>query len=90
MTLNRRYRHFRRYRRIVEVLLRHGFGYFIESMDLEHLVPFGAGCFRDPREVRSRGARVRAAMEELGPTFIKFGQLLMPGPTSFPPTLSVN
>lgn len=81
---NRRYRHFRRYRRIVEVLLKHGFGYFVESVDLQHLAPFRRRVPSDPREGGSRGARVRAAMEELGPTFIKLGQLLSTRPDFVP------
>lgn len=84
ITFNRRYRHFRRYRQVVEVLLRHGFGYFVERMDLQHLVPFGRRVLSHPHENRSRGARVRAVLEELGPTFIKLGQLLSARPDFVP------
>src|SRR5690606_4854063 len=35
----RRYKHLKRYREIVEVFLRHGFGYTAERLDLVHLIP---------------------------------------------------
>ena len=82
-SLNRRYRYFRRYRRIVEVLITHGFGYFVELMDLQHLVPFRHRVL-SYTAARTRGARMRAAMEELGPTFIKLGQLLSARPHLVP------
>lgn len=74
----------RRYRRIVEVLLRHGFGYVVENMDLQHLAPFRRHVAPEEAERRPRGARVRAALEELGPTFIKLGQLLSSRPDFVP------
>ncbi len=70
----------RRYREISNVLLRHGFGYFLER--------FGIRPFRSLRErlfgpnlkeqllALSEAERLRLALEELGPTFIKFGQIL--------------
>ncbi|REJ35182.1 MAG: ABC transporter [Bacillota bacterium] len=84
MLWSRRYRHLRRYRQIVEVLLRHGFGWFVENVDLLHLAPFRRRGPADDHEPRTRGARMRAAMEELGPTFIKLGQLLSSRPDFVP------
>jgi len=82
--LQRRYRHLRRYRRIAEVLLRHGFGYIVESMELQHLVPLRRRIQGEEPEHRPRGARLRAALEELGPTFIKLGQMLSARPDILP------
>src|SRR5690606_17020187 len=82
--LQRRYRHLRRYRRIAEVLLRHGFGYIVESMELQHLVPLRRRIQGEEPEHRPRGARLRAALEELGPTFIKLGQMLSARPDLLP------
>ncbi|MBO8141438.1 MAG: AarF/ABC1/UbiB kinase family protein [Firmicutes bacterium] len=80
----RRYRHLRRYRQIAEVLLRHGFGYAVEQLDLHHLVPFRRRLVPPPDSGRTRGARLRAAVEELGTTFIKLGQLLSTRPDVVP------
>ena len=71
-------KHFRRYRQIVEVFLRHGFGYTVERLDLGHLIPMWRR-FRRVQEGRATGlpaVRLRSAFEELGATFIKLGQLL--------------
>ncbi|HEY8531681.1 MAG TPA: AarF/UbiB family protein, partial [Limnochorda sp.] len=76
--VNRRYRQLRRYREIVEVFLRHGFGYLIEQLDLHHILPLRRRVLpvERPQRPTSRGARLRQALEELGPTFVKLGQLL--------------
>lgn len=40
------------------------------------LAPYRLACLLRPRSTASRYARLRLAMEELGPIYIKFGQLL--------------
>lgn len=75
----RRYRHIRRYRRIVEILLKHGFGALIGQLNLGRRIPFYRWLRRrrEPKKAPlSFGERLKNALEELGPTFIKFGQLL--------------
>lgn len=75
---NRRIQHYRRYRQIVEALIRHGFGYLIEQLELRHFLPFRHRLFRQSEALKARslGARIRLVMEELGPTFVKLGQAL--------------
>ena len=63
-----------RRRRIAGVLARRGWGYLLEATGLEHLVAL-------ERQVQAQRhvtapERLRLALEELGPTFIKVGQLL--------------
>src|SRR5918996_1223835 len=68
---------------IAQVAVRHGFGYFFERHRLTDLLPWGD---RVPAlEDRSqRGVRVREMLDELGPTFVKFGQLLSMRPDVVP------
>jgi ubiquinone biosynthesis protein len=70
----------RRYTEIVTVLVKYG---FVDVVDALHLRPYlTAGrqvlavFGHDGRPEASRAVRLRLALEELGPTFIKFGQAL--------------
>jgi ubiquinone biosynthesis protein len=74
---------------IVQVAVRHGFGYFFERHRLTDLLPRGA---RDESVVESgdRGRHLREMFEELGPTFVKFGQLLSMRPDIIPPDVVVE
>lgn len=77
--LDKQYAYVKRYNAIVKVLVRHGFGYLVDR--------FGHRPFYSIREkitgpvaerlrLLSEAERLRLAFEELGPTFIKFGQIL--------------
>lgn len=71
-----RIRHSGRYREIAMALGRHGFGYLAEEIGLTRL--FAAPhrwIFKTEPESLTLAERIRLVMEELGPTFIKLGQL---------------
>ncbi len=74
--VNRRYQHLRRYRQILEAFLRHGFGYLLQQADLFYLLPWRRRLFKVERRQPSIGRGLREVFEELGPTFIKLGQML--------------
>jgi ubiquinone biosynthesis protein len=66
-----------RERQIAEVLVRCGLSYLADVVGLERLVSHAqrlAG--RAPAEVHTPPEKLRSALEQLGPTFIKLGQLL--------------
>ncbi|MEK7851466.1 MAG: AarF/UbiB family protein, partial [Deltaproteobacteria bacterium] len=71
------YKNIQRMRHIVAVFIKHGLYSVVERMNLHRIVPF-------TRRFRKKGIeeeltlpeRIRLAFEELGPTFIKLGQLL--------------
>jgi ubiquinone biosynthesis protein len=68
------YRRFRRYRQIINVLVKHGFSGLLELLRLRRI-----SARRRPLPadlVSPRAKRLRLALEELGPTFIKAGQIL--------------
>jgi len=70
---------------IAQVAVRHGFGYFFHRNRLTDLVP---GNGHGPGEVPSeRGRHLRELLDELGPTFVKFGQLLSMRPDVLPPDI---
>jgi ubiquinone biosynthesis protein len=74
-----------RAKEIVAVLARHGFSEFIDQLDL----PAGIRdrLVRAPLHERNIWVRVRLALEDLGPTFVKFGQLMSMRPDAFPAAL---
>jgi ubiquinone biosynthesis protein len=72
---------------IAQVAVRHGFGYFFERHKLTDLLPWGADRSLDLEDRSARGARLRELLDELGPTFVKFGQLLSTRPDVVPPDI---
>lgn len=77
--VGRTYRHLNRYREVVGVLVKHGLGDLLHTVRLDRAVSLGPRSFlrrRPVREPSERPARVRLALEELGPAFIKAGQYL--------------
>jgi ubiquinone biosynthesis protein len=78
LQLQKRYKHFRRYREIANVLAKHGFGYLFDSLGLAEFIPPGRISVPEEADVprETKAVRLRLVLEELGPTFIKLGQML--------------
>jgi ubiquinone biosynthesis protein len=79
-----------RLRHIAQVLTRHGFGYIVAQINLTRFVPVWMlrrkGAQRPVVEEASAvGRRLTAVCAELGPTFIKLGQLVSTRPDIVPP-----
>jgi ubiquinone biosynthesis protein len=74
---------------IAQVAVRHGFGYFFERHKLTDLLPWTARVetTSDPATGSDRGRHLREMLDELGPTFVKFGQLLSTRPDVVPPDI---
>src|SRR5690242_6229767 len=75
-----------RYCEIVTILARHGFGSFLEYVQVNRRLSLPSALFRQNASTRQTSAEhLRLACEELGPTFIKLGQVLSTRPDLLPP-----
>src|SRR6266568_2745065 len=81
---------------IAQVMVRHGFGYFLEAHKLSDLLPGRSAEDRladvaaEHGAHSARGQHLREVLDELGPTFVKFGQLLSTRPDVVPPDIIVE
>ena len=89
LQFTRNVRSLNRLRQIAQVLTQHGFGYVVARIQLGRYLPGWARRRRPPREELALppatiGRQLRAVCTELGPTFIKFAQLLSTRPDVLP------
>src|SRR5438270_7352214 len=71
---------------IAQVAVRHGFGYWFDTHRLTDLFPRRTRVELDGQRSQ-RGQHLREMLDELGPTFVKFGQLLSTRPDVLPPDI---
>lgn len=86
--LKRRYKNLNRLRQIVNILIKYGFDYIVKQLGLINLISKGEKILKlKPSKIAQLPLPVRArlALEELGPTFVKLGQILSTRPDLIPP-----
>ncbi|MBD3381263.1 MAG: ubiquinone biosynthesis protein UbiB [candidate division Zixibacteria bacterium] len=92
-SLKHRLELFKRYRQIVQVLAKYGFGEVLGRLNIAARLKLGRGRLSEKDEKLTKmnyAVRIRLALEELGPTFIKFGQVLSTRPFLIPLDLVIE
>lgn len=71
------YKNLKRYKEIVNILIKYGFTYIAEKLNIEGIA-YKIPITTPHKEIQemSTGEKIRRAIEELGPTYIKLGQIL--------------
>ncbi len=86
--VGRTYRNINRYRQILTIIFKYGFGHIIEALNIDRYLEIGLKMISRDKPARlerlTQSQRTRLLFEELGPTFIKFGQILSTRPDLIP------
>ena len=71
------YKNIKRYKEILHILIKYGFGFAVEKLNMDQ-VAYKIPITRPSEDMihMSTGQRIRKVFEELGPTYIKLGQIL--------------
>jgi ubiquinone biosynthesis protein len=77
---------------IARVLTQHGFGHIVHRLELGRLVPIWLRRTSDSKSVEAAppatiGRRLRRVANDLGPIYVKFGQILAGRPDVLPPEI---
>ncbi|MHC0552560.1 ABC1 kinase family protein [Salinicoccus sp. CNSTN-B1] len=87
MIFRKRIEHIRRYREIALAFSKSGFGFIVEELGLDEVLSLPKKMLlkKDGTHIeKTRGERIRLFLEEMGPTFIKVGQIASTRPDLLP------
>ncbi len=93
MELHKTYRNIGRYRQVIAVLIKYGFGEVLDRMNMSSYLRIGSRkLFARQQEIAafSWAERIRLALDDLGPTFVKMGQIMSTRPFLLPVELVIE
>ncbi|MDD5014207.1 MAG: 2-polyprenylphenol 6-hydroxylase [Atribacterota bacterium] len=85
--IKRQYKNLKRLREITNILIRYGFDYFVKQLGLINLISKGEKILKLKSSKIAQlplPVRIHLTLEELGPTFVKLGQILSTRPDLIP------
>ena len=81
-------RHLQRYSEVIAIFIRHGFGFLFNRLEPGPRswlrIPWRSSRKSVPSQLDNLAVHFRLALEEAGPTFVKFGQILSTRPDLLP------
>lgn len=93
MELHKTYRNIGRFRQVIAVLIKYGFGEVLDRMNMASYLRIGSRrLFARQQEIAalSWAERIRLALDDLGPTFVKMGQIMSTRPFLIPVELVIE